>query len=137
MANISIVHKMFVDEYFTNGFNATLAYRNIKATANYNTGSKAAHDILKRPEVVDYVNFKREEIAAREDIQLSFIVQELKNIIEETRVSKSNQIRLQALTQLSKIAGFETKKVDITSKGESIAPINWIEEKTYEDKKNK
>jgi hypothetical protein len=118
--------QQFVDVWFNMGFNGRLAYKQIKPGVTNETAEVNASKLLSLTKVQDYIELKREQIRIKEDIQLSWVVQELKSIIldvkqEQTeRDPTTNKIyikpdrksALAALAQLSKIAGFEVKKED-------------------------
>jgi hypothetical protein len=126
--------EQFIDIYFNMNFNGRLAYKKLKPGVKDTTADTEASKILSYPKVKDAIEMKQEQIRMKEDIQLSWIVQELKNIILDVKqeqierdpisgkiyIKPDRKSALAALQQLSKIAGFETKKVDITTNGESI-----------------
>jgi len=131
---ITPFQQQFIDIWFNNNFNGKLAYKKLKPDVTSETATVEASKILTLPNVQDYIDDKRTNIAIQEDIQLSWVVKELKSIVfdvkqEETErdpatgrliAKPDRKSALAALSQLSRIAGFETKKVDITSGGEKI-----------------
>lgn len=131
---LSLFHKRFIDTWFNLNFNATLAYKQLKPNVATSTAESEASKILGSSLAKEYIELKQEQIRIKEDIKLSFIVQELTNIVldikQETierddngritsKPDRANSIK--ALQQLSKIGGFEaTKKVDVTTNGQSL-----------------
>ena len=137
--------KRFVDTYFNFNFNGRLAYKSLKPETTNESADALASKLLSSVKVKNFIEEKQAHISMQEDIQLSWVVKELKSIIydvkqEETErdpatgrliAKPDRKSALAALAQLSKIAGFETKKVDVTTNGESINQITWNETKSY------
>ena len=131
--------EQFINVYIKMNNNGRLAYKSLKPEVTNESADTLSSKLLSSIKVQEYLEMKREEIRQKEQIELSWLVQQLKNIIlEEYSVevdkdgegeilrikTKSNyQAKLQALQQLAKIAGFETKKVDITTNGDNINNI--------------
>ena len=143
--------KRFIEAYFEFNFNGRLAYLHLKPDVTDKSADVLAHKLLALPRVKNYIENKQAHIAIQEDIKLSWVVKELKSIVEEVKLEiterdpatgrvisrPDRQSSLKALAQLSKIAGFETRKMDITTNGESINKITWNETKSYTpDKKD-
>lgn len=121
------VEQSFVNEYIMNGCsNATAAFLLIKP--NYNPASAAveAHRFLKRPQIQSYLELKRKEVLEKEDIDLSYVVQGLKKIIDEVAeetVERDDKGRItnkpdrfaaiKAFEVLAKMGGFMEKKPNI------------------------
>lgn len=140
----------FIDVWFNYNFNGRLAYKQLRPNVLESTADTEASKILNLPKAQTYIELKKEQIRQREDIKLEFLVNQLQSIIltEDTeeierdgsgqitkrRTKSNNSARIQAMNLLSKIAGFDApKKVDITTNGESINKITWVENKQYKD----
>lgn len=55
-------HKRFAQEYVANGFNGTQAYKTVyKRVKNDNTASSSSYDLLRKPEIRDYIDYLKEE----------------------------------------------------------------------------
>jgi hypothetical protein len=143
---ITDFEKTFIQIYINMNFNGRLAYKQLKPLVTTESADALASKLLSSVRVKDYLALKLEQIRIKEEIKLEFIVGELTSIVYDVKLENTERdgdgritskpdrrSAIQALQLLSKIAGFETKKVDITSKGESINPITWIEKKTYDN----
>jgi hypothetical protein len=131
---ISQADKEFVDLWFANGFNGRLAYKSLHPKVSNETAEVSASRLLSKDKVQDYIDTKRETIRKSEEIKLSYIIEELYGVINtskgsgsgEDRVAPDSRSLLQALQQLTKIAGFDApKKIDqtITVKDFNIGDI--------------
>ena len=124
------IQKRFVDIWFNMNFNGRLAYKQLHPNVTNESADVMASKILSLDKVKDYIELKHEQLRLKEEIKLSFIVGELTNIVldvkEETverddngritsKPDRANAIK--ALQQLSKLGGFETKKVDVSING--------------------
>lgn len=124
----------FIDVWFNCGFKNGLAYRTVSPDVTVASSDSLASKILASEAGKAYVEQKREEIRKKEEINLSFIVTQLKSIIFEVQqqmeerdekgkliARKDFKSQLTALAQLSKLAGLDApKKIDVTSGGEPI-----------------
>lgn len=123
----------FIDRYLSNGYNGTVAYMLASPNVSENVARVEASRLLKNPKITRYLILKKQEIANKEDIQLSFLVNNAKNIIfdiaQETTerdaegriISKPDRANaLKAMEFLAKLAGYFEKKpaINIQSNGE-------------------
>jgi len=140
------IQKRFVDIWFNMNFNGRLAYKQLHPNVTNESADVMASKILSLDKVKDYIELKHEQLRLKEEIKLSFIVQELTNIVidvkEETverddtgritsKPDRANAIK--ALQQLSKLGGFETKKVDVSING----PIDISKLVSFDDEETK
>lgn len=147
---ITAFEEQFVDTWFRMNFNAKLAYKQLKPNVSSATAETEGPALLRKPQVQEYVELKREQIRINEQVELSWIVKELKNIVYDINTNDhtvfdqdgkplnktDHRAKIEAIKTLAKIAGLEQpKKLDITTNGESINQIVWKEEKTYEANK--
>lgn len=123
---ITDFEKQFVDVYLNMNMNGRLAYKQLKPGVTNDSADALASKLLSSIRVSDYLEMKQEQIRMKEEIQLSWIVSELKNIILDVKaeqierdpvtgkiyIKPDRKSALAALAQLSKIAGFEVKKED-------------------------
>lgn len=103
----------FVEKYIANGYNATQAYLDVYDTNNHKTAESAAHRLLKKPGVNEYVEVRRKEYFDSLAIDAKRIIEELAKVgfvpVESKYVPPS--VKTQALDKLAKIYGlYETKK---------------------------
>lgn len=130
---ITPLEEQFVDIYFKMNFNGRLAIKQLKPHLTNESADVEASRMLSSVKVQDYVELKREQIRIKEEIELSWVVGQLKKIVIDVNAEQierdangkitdkpDRKSAIAALQQLSKIAGFETKKLDITSGGEKI-----------------
>ncbi len=132
--------EQFLDVYIRMNNNGRLAYKSLKPGVKDTTADTEASKILSYPKVQSALEMKREQIRLKEEIELSWIIKELKNIVLDVNAEQierdpvtgkiydkpDRKSKIAALQQLSKIAGFETKKIDLTSGGEKIS-INFTD----------
>ena len=119
--------QQFVNQYLMNGGNARAAFLACKPTYSPAAASSAASKLMKKPEVMTYLELRRTELASKEEIQFSYLVQNLKKIIsdvndEEIERDKNGRIvnkpdrqaALKAIETLSKLGGYMDKKSNVT-----------------------
>lgn len=105
MGVISDRHKMFVEEYLANGYHALAAYKKVYGTDN----RRQPYDILKKPEVQEYINERRKEYLDSLKIDQMRVMQELSTIAFDEK----HKDQLKALNTLVDVLGMKTQKVDI------------------------
>ena len=123
----------FIDRYLSNGSNGTVAYLLCKPMVSRETAQVEASKILKNSNIKKYLELKRQELANKENIELSYLVNHLKNIIYEVAsegterddngriTSKPDRMAaIAAIDKLAKLAGYYEKKpaINIQSTGE-------------------
>lgn len=132
--------EQFLDVYFRMNFNGRLAMKQLKPHLSNESADVEASRLLSSVKVQDAIELKQEQIRMKEEIELAWIIKELKNIILDVNAEQierdpitgkiydkpDRKSKIAALQQLSKIAGFETKKLDITSQGQKIS-INFTD----------
>lgn len=132
--------EQFLDVYIRMNNNGRLAYKSLKPGVKDTTADTEASKILSYPKVQSALEMKREQIRLKEEIELSWIIKELKNIVLDVNAEQierdpvtgkiydkpDRKSKIAALQQLVKIGGFETKKIDLTSGGEKIS-INFTD----------
>lgn len=136
---LTLFEQQFIDTWFTVNFNGSLAYKRLKPHVTDGTATVEASKILTKPNVKDYIEEKRETVRKAQEITLEYIVGNLKDVIEDAKAEaeltdeegrplnrNDRKSILTALAQLSRLGGYDIKKVDITSKGESIK-ISFLE----------
>ena len=131
---ITLFQQQFVDIWFNMNFNGKLAYKQLKPNVTNETATVEASKLLTIPNVQDYIELKREHIRIKQEISLDFIIAELKSIIIDVKQEEierdattgkitdkpDRRSAIEALKLLTRIGGYDTKKVDITSGGEKI-----------------
>lgn len=111
---------IFIDKWFSNGFNAAAAYRELKPNCSDNTILVEGSNILKKPYIKKYIEKRKEEIKEKEDIKLSYIISELRWVINDAKSDdKTDRVSiLKALDQLAKLGGLYVNKTEIKNVGE-------------------
>ena len=135
----------WTDTYFNCNFNGRITSKFLKPHLSLESAEVDAARMLGKDRIKELIAIKQQHIRIKEEISLAWIVSELKEIITDVKSQSDERdatgkliaradtkSRLAAIAQLSKIAGFETKKIDVTTNGESINKITWIEQKTYD-----
>lgn len=124
---LSIKEKMFIKEYVKNKFNATKAYHKVFPDANDSTCSTNSTRLVKRPRVQKAIALEKERLFERENIELGFIVETLKerlaNELAKPEYTYNNEGRIigkqdgkliiMITAELSKLAGLYKDKNDI------------------------
>ena len=123
----------FIDRYLSNGYNATVAYMLTSPNLSENVAKSNASALLKNTRIQRYLILKKQEIANKENIELSYLVNHLKNIIYDVAsegierddngriTSKPDRMAaIAAIDKLAKLAGYYEKKpaINIQSTGE-------------------
>lgn len=139
--------QQFIDIWFRMNFNGRLAYKQLKPHVTNETADAEASRILSTEKAKDYIELKKEQIRIKEEVELSWIVSQLKNIVYDintqdiTRFDNEgrplnktdHRAKIEAIKTLAKITGLEApSKMDVTSNGQSIIPeikINIIQPK--------
>jgi len=129
----------FISIWFSNGFNGTQAYRMAKPDCTEETARVAAAKLLAKDNVKSEIELRKLAIRNRENIDLGFLVSELKSIIYELKpydaVEYNNEGRvinkkdyksiIAAINTLAKIGGFDnhTQKIEIDNINETPQEI--------------
>jgi len=143
---ITPFEEQFVDTWFRMNFNAKLAYKQLKPNVSMATAETEGPAILRKPQIKELIELKREQIRIKNEVELGWVVKELKNIVydintndhtvfdnEGRAINKTDhRAKIEAIKALVKLAGLEApSKVDVTTNGENINQITWIEKKNY------
>jgi hypothetical protein len=142
--------QQWVDVYFNTNFNGRMTSKFLKPHITLEAAEVDASRMLGNDKVKEMIVIKQEQIRLKEQITLDFIVNGLKSIIfdvmqedierdENGRITSKpdRKSALAAYQQLTKIAGFYApKKIDVTTNGENINQIMWVENKNYPTKLN-
>jgi hypothetical protein len=137
--------QQWVDVYFNTNFNGRMTSKFLKPHITLEAAEVDASRMLGNDKVKEMIVIKQEQIRLKEQITLDFIVNGLKSIIfdvmqedierdENGRITSKpdRKSALAAYQQLTKIAGFDApKKIDVTTNGENINQIMWVENKNY------
>ena len=139
----------WVDIFFNTNFNASMTSKLLKPHLSLQSAGVDGHRMLKKANVQELIAVKREHLKMKEDIQLSYLVQELKDIVLDvkqeqierddngrvtSKPDRANAIR--AIDTLAKLAGLYTNKVDVTSNGKEVLQeitINIVKPKEKEE----
>lgn len=101
--------KLFAERYLANGFNAKEAYEVAFGAVN-NKSPSYPYRLLKKPEIKEYIQSRREEIYDSLNIDAIKVMTEIAGIaFEET---DNVQAKLRALELLSKNLGLQTQKIE-------------------------
>ena len=105
----SIKAKRFLEEYVANGFNATQAYQAIYPDASYDTARTRSCQLLKDEKCIKYLREYIDSLNVHRATPQAVV-----NGICDIAFDMSNppDLRLKALTQLSKILGLEVQNIN-------------------------
>lgn len=101
--------KLFLEEYVRNGFNGFRAYKTIYPNASDATAQARSSELLKDPKCVRYLRDYIDSLNVHRATAQSVI-----NGICDIAFNLDNpdELRLKALTQLSKILGLEVQNIN-------------------------
>lgn len=111
---INDAHVAFIENYLSNGYNATQAYIDVyKSKSSRPVAQKLSAGVMKKPEVRAYIDMRSKEMFEDLNITAERIIEELAKVgfvpVESDKVAP--QVKVQALDKLSKIYGlYEQKK---------------------------
>lgn len=111
---INDAHVAFVEQYLSNGYNATQAYIDVyHNSSGRSVSQKLSAKLMKKPEVRAYIDMRSKEMFVELNITAERIIEELAKVgfvpVESEKVAP--QVKVQALDKLSKIYGlYEQKK---------------------------
>ena len=105
----SVKAKRFLEEYVRNGFNATEAYKMAYPNASDATARARSSEMLKDPKCVKYLREYIDNLNVHRATPQAII-----NGICDIAFDMTNppELRLKALTQLSKILGLEVQQIN-------------------------
>lgn len=110
----------FIAEYMLHN-NAVLAYMRAFDSTHLNAVGNSSH-YLNRADVQDALALERAKFAADNNIQKETILKELLSIAEDSRASGKDGIAIKALTQISKMLGFDAAvKSEVSIEGLPIS----------------
>lgn len=104
--------KLFAETYISNGFNALAAYYTVFGKVD-NKKPSYPYTLLKNPEVVAYIEERRNEVYNSLNIDARRVMQEIAEIAFEKSDDKSFlSAKLKALELLSKNLSLQTQKTE-------------------------
>ncbi len=117
---LSDAEYMFIEEWLTNGYNQSKAYRTIHPEVNANSANVESSKLMKNPNIQAFIQERKKQIRENTNIEIGYIVQEIYNVIAnaKSQARQDNHCILKALDQLSKLGGLYVQKTEITTKGE-------------------
>lgn len=106
--------ELFCEEYLNNGYNALKAYQKVYNSTNKKPSTP--YTLLKKPEVKEYIERRRNEIYDSLVIDNKRIFQELADIAfaEKGDEVYTTPNKLKALEQLAKLMGLQVTKIEHT-----------------------
>jgi phage terminase small subunit len=111
--NLSAKHKLFCDEYLSNGLNATQAYKSVYKVSDTVAGPSGDR-LLKNAKIKDYIQEQQETTSQRLNItkeQLLLDLQDIKN----RNMGVRDSLSIKAIEVMNKMSGFDAPiKQDIT-----------------------
>ena len=104
--------KLFAETYIANGFNALDAYYTVFGKKE-NKKPSYPYTLLKNPEVIEYIQERREEMYNSLNIDAMRVMQEIAEIaFEKTEDKAMLASKLKALELLSKNLSLQTQKTE-------------------------
>jgi phage terminase small subunit len=104
----------------------------IKAGYSEKTASKIGSENLTKPEIIEAIRVEQQKTSDKLDITRENVLEKLLRIQETTELTNPNA-SLKSIEMICKILGLNAPvKTDLTTNGENINQITWIENKNYE-----
>lgn len=103
--------KLFAETYLSNGFNAKDAYAVAFGAVN-NKKPSYPYRLLKHPEIVEYIETRRNEIYNSLNIDAIRVMSEIADIAFEEKDGYNTSTKIKALELLSKNLGLQVQKVE-------------------------
>lgn len=107
--------RQFCENYLANGFNATKAYFDAFPAADKNNPKPSyPFQLLKKPEIKEYIDSRKKEIYESLNIDAERIAQELADMAfaEKGDEIYSANVKLKALELLQKQFGLQNQKIE-------------------------
>jgi len=139
LPKLTSFEEQFVGTLFNVGHIASKAYRILKPHVSEETAKVEACKLLAKPNIQHAIEVRKLEIRNREDIDLGFLVQELKSIIYELKPyeaveydangrvinKKDYKSLIAAINSLAKLGGLDnhTQKIEIENNNEAPQEI--------------
>jgi phage terminase small subunit len=120
MKPLSAKHKLFVEYYLGNGYNATKAYLSAYPKVTELVAAASASRLLLNVNIKSAIDKKVEKTITKLELSRESLIQDLQEIKEEQK-TKNSHASIKAIEVISKLLGLYETKVDITSKGEKIS----------------
>lgn len=113
-------HKLFADEYLSNGMNATEAYHTVYKPAKRTTSETNGQKLLHNTAIAAYIKKEQDKMSKKLGKTREDIITDLTDIIDEYKLSgKLTGNTLKAIEILNKMCGwYEVEKSEITIKTE-------------------
>lgn len=127
--------KQFADIWFRIR-NGRVSYKRLKPEVKDTTADTEACKLLSLPKIKNYLEEKEIELRLKEEVELSWVVTQLKNIVYDINTNDhtvfdddgkalnktDHRAKIEAIKTLAKIAGLDNhqQKLDITTNGESF-----------------
>jgi phage terminase small subunit len=111
--NLSAKHKLFCDEYLSNGMNATQAYKSVYKTNDKVAGASGGR-LLENVKVKEYLQQQGQKTAERLEITKEGLLKDLIQI-KENNIDTRPVTAMKAIEIINKMSGFDAPiKQDIT-----------------------
>jgi len=104
----------YCEEYLANGFQQRRAYMKIYPKMKQTTADKHAHEIMKKPEVREYIDNRLQDILGDKKKIADKVALSLMEMVEADKKDTiyTPQIRLKAMDLLQKQMGLQTQKIE-------------------------
>ncbi len=116
----------FIEEYFSNNFNATAAYRKVfKTKSEY--AKRSAWNLMNKPVVKMEIERIYEEVREANKVKRENIMTALNDLMIESIATKNNNILLKTIDIINKMNGNYTTQIDATITGNINLTIPGLE----------
>lgn len=113
---------LFIDEYFSNGRDAKLAYKAVYKATTEGSIKVGVAKLLKNPKVKEAIINSNEQFLAKNKLDIDEIINNIKKIEEKARIDGKASDALRANELLARLAGaFEPPKEKNSSSNKPMA----------------
>lgn len=122
---LSPKHKLFCEQYLSNGMNATQAYKSVYGVSDKVAGSSAPR-LLENDRIQEYLQQERQKTSDKLEITREFLIKEYLELIESAKTDENFIDRgnwNKSLAQLAKLLGLDAAiKQEITISEQPLLP---------------
>ena len=118
---LSAKHQAFCDEYLSNGFNATRAYKTVYSVSDKIAGASGVR-LLENAKVKEYIEIERQKTYEKKIVTKEELLRDLQEIKDRNRGVR-DQTAMKAIEIINKMSGFDAPvKSEITISEQPLLP---------------
>jgi phage terminase small subunit len=118
---LSDKHKRFCDEYLSNGFNATQAYKSVYKVSDKVAGSSGPR-LMENDRIKEYIQKQQDKTAKRLEITKEDLIKDLIKI-KDDNIEDAPPFTIKAIEVINKMLGYNaTEKSELTIREQPLLP---------------